>query len=120
MHSLLIARTLSAMLMLQAAGSSSLQPCQFTVTNNAGALIVHSHIVVHPSNKYPSPDPDQTQDTDIHATANFNLAGGFYDVCAMSVGFIPTCETIKVDAKPLQKTFQLAEDSTRLVHTIVY
>ena len=72
-----------------------------TISDSEGAAIKGAHLVFHwdgSGQRSSKPREDITSEADATGLFEVELEPGFYDVCAMSMGFTPECKKIMVEA----------------------
>ena len=70
------------------------------VSDSEGAAIKGVHLVIHwdgAGQRQAKRIPDVARETDATGSFEIELEPGFYDVCAMSMGFTPECKKVVVE-----------------------
>ena len=70
------------------------------ISDSEGAAINGAHLVFHwdgSGQRQSKPRADVTRETDTTGSFEIELEPGFYDVCAMYMGFAPECKKIMVE-----------------------
>lgn len=88
---------------------SVLHKCRILVIDSAeGAPIGKAHVFVHRDPSATAAVPDRTVDADANGKLEVALPDGFYDVCAMSAAFTPTCRKLVIRKHDVALEFRLS------------
>jgi hypothetical protein len=108
MNAMKIARVLSLLLLrLSPSAQQKTYTCNIAVPDALGATIGKAHLFVYRDSIGNVEASDKILDADQLGRAKLDLSSGFYDVCALSADFTPTCRKVRMTNRDIQVRFKL-------------